>query len=133
MNATAIKKPRTFSFDEADFSVAIPVTLPATPRTNELPFKNWYAKFAQDALDDKSPHLFVPHAYWVEERGIAEDRVTDGYAKGKLRDHFNKWQQGGDPKGADKLELVILGRSGKEGIKGIDEPGLSAWMRRRSA
>lgn len=127
MNA-AVKKARTFSFDEADFSITVPANIPSAPRANELPFKAWYAKFAQEALDGKQPHLFVPHAYWTDAREVPAEKVTDGYSKTKLRDQFNGFKKVTEIKGVDALNIITLGRTGKEGITGIEEPGISLWL-----
>lgn len=131
---SSASEPRTFNFDDADFSVAIPENLPATPRGNELPFKKWFTKHAAAALDGKQPHLFVPHAFWTGEKGVASD-VKGGlasYSRTKLRDQFGAWKKKADTKGVEALALVVVPRTGTEDpkIAGIAEPGISIWMRK---
>lgn len=124
MNAKASDK-RSFSF-EASFSTPIPETLGRSPRSNELPFRGLFDRYEADAKAGKQPHVFIPHAYWVMEREVEADKVTDSYVKTKLRDQFNTWRK--LAKDREAITLVTLGRTGKEGVEGIKEPGVSFWL-----
>lgn len=128
MNAVRIKKDagRTFVFEEADYSVPIPKDVPTTMRSNELPFKRWFERHSAAALEGKQPHLFVPHAYWTEQRQVTDPKPNiDSYVKTKVRDQFNAWKKAG---GSDKVNLVTIPRTGAEEIAGITEPGVSIWL-----
>ncbi|WP_269929985.1 hypothetical protein [Aminobacter sp. HY435] len=124
MNAKAAEK-RSFNF-EASFSTPIPETLGRAPRSNELPFRGLFDRYEADANEGKQPHVFIPHAYWVMERDVAADKVTDSYVKTKIRDQFNAWKK--LAKGREAITLVTLGRTGKEGIKEAPEAGVSFWL-----
>lgn len=119
----------SFTFDTADFSVPIPETLPATQRSNALPFRRWFTTYADKALDGKQPHMFVPTRYWVEARNVAADKATEAYAKGKVRDQFATWRKSDEaPEGKERLQCITVARTGQEGIDGITEAGISVWL-----
>lgn len=123
---------RTFDFTPT-YSVSIPENMPTQQRASELPFRDYFNGIEGAAKEGKQPHLFLPHTFWTTPkdkggRGVEAMKPTpDGYAKQKVREQFNKWkEQPGTER--DKLTLVLLGRSGSEGIDGITEPGISIWV-----
>jgi hypothetical protein len=125
----AAEGPRTFSF-EPTFSLPIPEVVPQ--RASELPFKDYFSKVEKDAKEGKEPHLFLPHAFWTAPkeqggRGVPKmNPSADAYAKSKVRDQFNAWKKQDSARA--KLTLVLIARSGSEGIEGITEAGISFWV-----
>ncbi len=119
---------RSFSFSA---STSIPIPDNANDRTiaDKLPFKALFSAVEEAALTGHSPHYFIPAAYWIYERGSLADKCTGGYQKNKLRGQFNDWVAAkGAPVTRSNLALIAVERSGKEGINGIGEPGVSIWL-----
>lgn len=126
-------EPSVWVFEEADYSTPIPESIPTAPRSNALPFRAWFEKHGQAGVEGKQPHQFIAHRYWVEARNVEAAKATGSYAKQKLREQFKNW---GDAEGKEthsKLNLVIIDRTGSEGIKGIEEPGISIWLQKKTA
>lgn len=118
-----------FNFDTADFSVPVPESIPATQRSNALPFRRWFTNYAGPALEGKQPHLFVPTRFWVEARGADAEKVTERYQKDKLKGQYDAWRKSEEaPKDAERLKLTLIYRTGQEEIEGIAEPGISLWL-----
>lgn len=122
--ATAVP---TFDFTPS-FDISVPADLPKRDAANALPFKQMFADVEERALKGEQPHYFIPNAWWVKVREADPAKVAKaGYAKEKVRNQFNAWVKA-DPKKREPLKLIALDRTGKEGIKGIEEPGLSFWL-----
>lgn len=133
MNADATKKPagkRTFDFASA-ITTSVPVPADAksrAPAANAHPFPEvYFSPKLSEALEGKQPHLFVPVAYWTDARDVAAEKVTVAFQKDKLRALFNVWVKK-DEATRSKVALITMARTGKEGIEGINEPGISMWM-----
>lgn len=116
-------------------SLAIPAELPKSGGggANALPFATevFPAMLATIAKDPKAqPSIFVPTSYWVARATKTPEKAkTVGYAKDKLRAAFRTFKDA-DKEGRASLDLVVVGRTGKEGIDGITEPGSTVWLRR---
>ena len=88
--------PRVFEFTTV-FSMPIPkeALAPKKPRAdneNALPFKEWFTANMQAADEGKQPAVFVPSAYWTEERKNDPAKTSPEIRMGKLRDQFKAWQ-----------------------------------------
>ena len=110
-----------------DFNTALP-DMPLTgARSPELPFRGWYDKAAATLTPERSQmHIFLPRAFWTGVRKVAEDKLTSGYVRSKLRNVFNAWN-------TDKnlaYELLIYDRpDGLPGDTANQGPGHSVWVR----
>lgn len=116
----------TFDFTPS-FSVPLPKPeeIKAT-RANELPFKAQFTEVEERAQKGEQPHYFIPTRYWTAARGVPAEKATFSYAKEKIRNQFAAWRKAEGSRA--KLELISIERTGKEGIEGIKEPGLSYWL-----
>lgn len=126
----AAPEARTFAFTMST-SVPIPDVITSS-RSTELPFKaEFFTPGFPLALSGQQPHMFVPHAYWIEERKADAEKVDSTYARGKLNDQFKKWRDADE--GRKAVKLLLVNRTGKEGIEGISEAGISCWLQKVSA
>lgn len=134
--ATGTPAKRTFSF-ATSFTIPVPETLPKrAPAQTDLPFKGWFSDNLAAALEGKNPHVFVPDAYWTEEREAKPEDVKAGgsYARSKIMDQFRKWKfvhkDGKNTqvivKGHEGVQCTCLWRDGKQ--EGFPEPGMSVWL-----
>jgi hypothetical protein len=132
-NATPAPK-RTFSF-ATSLSIPVPVDLPKrAPGQADLPFKGWFSESLEAARDGMQPHIFIPDAYWVEEREAKAADVNQSYGRSKVMDQFRKWKfvhkDGKNTqeivKGHEGVQCTCLWRDGKQ--EGFPEAGLSVWL-----
>lgn len=141
----ANQTPRIFEFTPT-FSLPVPENVPARAKqSNALPFPDLFTSVEDKAANNEAPHFFIPTAFWHSRPSIKAENVTEGWMKAKLRDAFNKWRDETattppqkDAKGnivvpavnekRGRFMLIALARTGKEGIEGIEEPGISIWL-----
>ena len=125
---------RSFSF-ETTFTVPVPQDLPKrAPSAQDLPFKDWFTANLKAALEGKTPHIFIPDAYWVEEREADKKLVNASYGRSKVMDQWRKWkfvhEKGKNTNkvvaGHEGANITATYRTGKE--PGFNEPGLSVWL-----
>lgn len=122
MNAKATTPvKRTFDFT-ASTSIPVPTDIPS--RSTELPFKQLFTDNLGAALEGKQPHIFIPDAYWTEERGIEAAKVTPAYGKDKVRGQFTEWKK--KDAAREVLALITIYRDGKSAD--FKEPGVSFWI-----
>lgn len=129
--------PREFKFTIST-SIQPPENL-STERAGGLPFKSEiFTPAFPLAIAGQKPHAFVPVAFlqvrsddWSERNGKPKKVLTAGDVRAKLNDQFKGWQEADDAR--KQVKLTMVNRSGKEGIEGIDEPGVSVWMEKTTA
>lgn len=121
-------------FTSFDTSIPVPEVLPVASSVDRLPFYAMFSSMEPDAHAGKQPHKFIPTTYWTEEREVAVAKATGAYQRAKLREQFKRFKAGKaetPEKELEKralLELILVPRTGKEDIKGIDGSGLSLWV-----
>lgn len=148
MAAAAVKKqtPEDNSQTEApkprfSFAPKVGVTIPenVTPaRSNELVDEFFTPALHTIMTDDNAAECFAffPVAYfqmksdeWAAQApGTRKAKaLTTSDARQKVNDTFKKFQEKNSK--ASLLEIVMVNATGKEGIEGIDEPGIRTWVR----
>lgn len=122
-----------------NFTVGVPIPEEATKRGsqpgNKLPFEDIFSAMAPvaDTAGPEGVHQFLPNSFWTGERGLPAATIAKtGWVKGKVRDQFNAWKKK-DEEARGKYAFFAVLRTGKEGIDGITEPGLSYWVKLAAA
>lgn len=116
---------RTFTF-ETTFT-PIPPDADKITRESQLPFKGWFTDNAEHALENKMPHIFVPKAYWVQERQSDPDKTNHGQQRSKLRTQFRDWQASlPEDSPQRKLNILLVNRSPTDAT--YKEEGVSLWL-----
>lgn len=119
-----------FSFGGSAFEESIPeAATKAQPRANALPFPAMFSAVEEivKTTGRKAP-WFIPARFW-KERAKATTEITGSYQKDKLRGQFNKWKdEEGQAAKREGFTLLLVARTGKEGIPGIGEEGVSMWL-----
>lgn len=100
--------------------------LPPQVSLAPLPFRAEFSAAEERIVAGETLHFFVPQAFWIDGRGVAESRATPQYATRKLHDQFGAWQAKDERRAT--MELVVMATQGHPGDDGDDRPGVSVWV-----
>lgn len=122
------------------FAPKLGLTIPedagsSAPRPNVLVDDFFTPALAHIMADEKvEPYEFFPVAYFQQgsdayatKNGKSSKKLGISDARQKISDAFKKWQKAKAT--ASIAELIMVNRTGKEGLEGITEPGVMAFLR----
>lgn len=123
--AKVLKTVGKFSFT-LDKGLEIPPAAPRSPSAVELPFKDFFGEM------EHNDHFFVPLTFWTTPRGeggrgAAEEKVTVGYQRAKVRGAFNDWVKK-DEESRSHFDVVLVPRKPGDDNGRFPEAGLSVFF-----